>query len=246
MPNYLIVANWKENPVTQREAIKIFDSVKRGVKSLKNVEVVICPPFVYLPLLKGLTLGAQNVFYKEKGAFTAGVSPLMLRDLKIKYVIVGHSESRKYFNETNKVINKKIKELLWLKIKPILCVGETIEEKKSDRKLEVLEKQIKETLECVSENQVKGVILTYEPVWAIGTGNNCSLKETKDSVLAIRKIISKLYNGEVAKNMKILYGGSVDSQNSASYIKEAGVKGLLVGGASLNAEEFIKIVKSVG
>jgi len=249
----LIVANWKMNPDNAKEAKKLFDAVKKGAKNVKNVEVVICPPFVYLNLLKGLTLGAQNVFYKEKGAFTGEVSALQLRDSKVKYVIIGHSESRKYLNETNEIINKKIKECLNEKLKPILCVGETNEEKKMDKKgtsssqtkAEVLEKQIIEGLKNITKKEVKNIVIAYEPVWAIGSGDNCSIDETMSSILFIRKVVYKLYNRAIADNTRVLYGGSVEPDNSASYIKNAGANGLLVGGASLLAEEFIKIIKSI-
>ncbi len=237
----LIAANWKLNPSTEKEAKKLFGAVKRGVKNVKNTEVVICPPFVYLPLFKGLTLGAQNVFYKEKGAFTGEISPLMFKDLKVKYVIVGHSEVRKYLNETNEIINKKIKAVLAVKLNPILCVGENENENKS----EILEKQIREGLKTISSKDAKNIVIAYEPVWAIGTGKNCSSEETMSSILFIKSIITKLYNRGLSDKIKILYGGSVTSKNSDSYIKEAGANGLLVGGASLDPEEFVRIVKSV-
>src|SRR3989344_7620440 len=247
----LIVANWKMNPSTEKEAKKLFDAVRRGVRGIKNIEVVICPPFVYLSLFSGLKLGAQNVFYlsadrqvKKSGAFTGEVSPLMLKDLGVEYVIIGHSESRKYLNETDEVINKKIKESLLIGLKPILCVGETDEEKNSGKKLEVLEVQITQALKGVMKSEAKNIVIAYEPVWAIGTGNNCSVDETMSSILLIRKIISKLYNRETADNIRILYGGSVKSENSGAYIKDAWANGLLVGGLSLNSEEFVKIAKS--
>ncbi|MEK7658725.1 MAG: triose-phosphate isomerase [Patescibacteria group bacterium] len=245
----LIVANWKLNPSTQKEAKALFQAVKKKAK-VKNVEVVICPPFAWLAEGRrqaaegGFILGAQNCFFEEKGAFTGEISVLMLKDLKIDYVILGHSERRKYFNETDEIVNKKIKKVLSANLKPILCIGETDEERQAGKKSEVLEKQITGGLKGVLRENAKTVVIAYEPVWAIGTGNNCSVDETMSSVLFIRKIISKIYNREIADNMRILYGGSVKSENSGSYIKDAGANGLLVGGASLNAEEFIKIVKS--
>lgn len=239
----LIIANWKENPTTQQEAKELFELVKKGVKGIKHAEVVICPPFVYLPLFSGITLGAQNVSYEEKGAFTGEVSSLMLKDLKVTYVIVGHSEARKYLNETDEIVNKKIKEVLAVKLKPILCIGENTGEDKQ----QVLERQLMDGLREVinHKSEILNVVIAYEPIWAVGTGNNCSVEETKKSVLLIREIIAKLYNESVAKNVMVLYGGSVNSQNSGEYIKNGGVDGLLVGRASLNAEEFINIVKSV-
>lgn len=238
----LIIANWKLNPASQKEAKKLFDAVKKNAKS-KNTEVVICPPFVYLPLLKGTTLGAQNIFWEEKGAFTGEVSASQLKDLNIGYVIIGHSERRKYFNETDEIINKKIKKALEVNLKVILCIGENT----GDDKSVILEKQITDGLRGVSKvnGQLSNVIIAYEPIWAIGTGNNCSVDQAMSSVLFIRKVIAQLYNREVADAVKILYGGSVNSKNSADYLKNSGVNGLLIGGASLNAEEFIQIVKSV-
>lgn len=238
----LIVANWKENPTTQQEAKELFELVKKEVKGIKHAEVVICPPFVYLPLFANLTLGAQNVSYQEKGAFTGEVSALMLKDLKVKYVIVGHSEARKYLNETDEIVNKKVKEVLAVKLKPILCIGENT----GENKRQVLEKQLADGLREIinHKSEILNVVIAYEPIWAIGTGNNCSIEETKKSVLLIREIIAKLYNKSVSKNMIVLYGGSVNPKNSGLYIKDAGISGLLVGGASLNTQEFIEIVKS--
>lgn len=240
----LIVANWKLNPINKKEAKELFERIKKGVSKIKGVEVVICPPFVFLPLLKGLTLGAQNVYFEENGAFTGEISVVMLKDLGVKYVIIGHSERRKYFNETDELINKKIKKVLSVNLTPILCIGETAEEKNSGKKSDVLKRQLKEGLKGVSRDEIKKIIIAYEPIWAIGTGKNCSIDETMSSVLFIKKIVSKLYNREIADNMRILYGGSVKSDNSALYVKNAGANGLLVGGASLNAEEFVKIAKS--
>jgi len=238
----LIVANWKENPTTQKEAEELFNAVKRGVEGVGGVEVVICPPFVYLSLLKGLTLGAQNVSYKDKGAYTGEVSPLMLKDLNVKYVILGHSEVRRNFNETNEIVNKKVKEVLAAGLNPILCIGE----QEGKNKEEVLQIQLKEGLKGISnfKFQISNLIIAYEPVWAIGTGNNCSVEETKNSVTYIREVIAGLYSKKTADEITILYGGSVNSKNSTEYLKNTGISGLLVGGASLKAEDFVKIVQS--
>jgi len=229
----LIVGNWKMNPVSQKESKEIFDAIKDGVKGL-NSEVVICPPFVYLSELKGLILGAQNVFYEDKGAFTGEISVEMLKDLGVEYIIIGHSERRKYFAETDEIINKKIKKSLETGLKVVFCIGETQKQHDAGEKNKILENQIKIGLNGV-EN-FENLNIAYEPVWAIGTGNNCSAEETKKSIEFIRKFMSE--------NTRILYGGSVKSENSGDYIKNAGANGLLVGGASLKAEEFIKIVKS--
>ncbi len=241
----LIVANWKMNPENAKEAKKLFDAVKKGIRGIKNSDVVICPPFVYVSSFKfhvsGLALGAQDVFWEDKGAYTGEVSPSQLQDEKVEYVIVGHSERRKYFGETDETINKKLKKVLAVGLKPILCVGENEGEDPSS----ILEKQITGALKNISRDGIKHITIAYEPVWAIGTGNNCSPDKAMTSLLVIKKLISQLYNRELADAVRVLYGGSVSSQNSARYIKEAGFNGLLVGGASLKADEFTAIVKSI-
>lgn len=227
----LIAANWKMNPATQKEAKVLFAAVKKGVKNATS-EVLICPPFVYLEELKGLPLGAQDVFFEEKGAFTGEISPMMLKDLGVDYVICGHSERRK-MGETNELINKKIKKSLEAGLKIIFCIGENATEREENKKNEVLEKQIMEGLAGIAD--IKNITIAYEPVWAIGTGNNCSVEETRESINFIRTL---------AAQNRIIYGGSVNAENAAAYITEAKTNGLLVGGASLQAEEFINIVKS--
>jgi triosephosphate isomerase len=235
----LIVANWKMNPTSQKEAEEIFNGIKKGVKDA-TAEVVVCPPFAWLAVVPprrddgGFALGAQNCFWEEKGAFTGEVSPAMLKNLGAKYVIIGHSERRKYFNETDETINKKIKRVLESGLRIIFCIGETAEERDAGKKNEVLQRQIQQGLKDVVD--IENVNVAYEPVWAIGTGNNCSVQETKESIDFIRKFVKA--------DTRILYGGSVKSENSGAYIKDAGANGLLVGGASLDAEEFVKIVKS--
>ncbi len=235
----LIVANWKMNPQTYLEAEDLVRNILSGVKELNNTEVVICPPFTWLTDFSHkneslVSFGAQNVFYEEKGAYTGEISSQMLKSAKVDYVIVGHSERRKYFGETDEIVNKKIKKALEVGLKVIFCIGETAEENINAKKNEVLEKQIKKGLNGISN--LENVNIAYEPVWAIGTGNNCSVGEAKISIGFIKKIVEE--------KTRILYGGSVKIENSGAYIKEAGANGLLVGGASLNAEEFIKIVKS--
>lgn len=237
----LIVANWKMNPASQEEAKELFNEVKKGVKDIK-AEVVVCPPFVYVSQLEGITLGAQDVFHKEKGAFTGEVSPHMLKDLGVEYVIIGHSERRKYFSENDELINKKMAAVLEAGLKPIFCVGEAEGEDKST----VLEKQITQGLKGLAAGEFNHITVAYEPVWAIGTGKNCSPDETMQALLLIRKIVTNLYSRETAEKIRIIYGGSVKAENASVYVQEAGAQGLLVGGASLVASEFVEIVKSAG
>ncbi len=247
----LIVANWKMNPNTQAEGKEIFEGIRDGVKGL-NAEVVVCPPFVYLyASIFGqgvVAMGAQDVFFEDKGAFTGEISVGMLKDLCVEYVIIGHSERRNCpaggGGETDEIINKKIKKALGGGLKVIFCIGETQEEHDAGKKNEVLERQIKIGLDGISN--LENLNVAYEPVWAIGTGNNCSVEETRQSIDFIKAIIGGTTDGSmVPEGLRVLYGGSVKSDNGGSYIKEAGADGLLVGGASLNAEEFVKIVKSV-
>jgi len=233
----LIAANWKMNPNSQKEAKEIFDAIREGTKGL-DPEVVVCPPSVYL-YASGfgegiIAMGAQNVYFEEKGAFTGEISAGMLKDLGIEYVIIGHSERRKYFGETDETVNKKIKIALAVGLKIIFCVGETAEERDGGKKNEVLKRQVQNGLKDVFD--IDNVNVAYEPVWAIGTGNNCGVAETKEALDFIRQLVKK--------DTRILYGGSVKSENSGEYIKDAGANGLLVGGASLNADEFVKIIKS--
>jgi len=236
----LIVANWKMNPITMKEAEELFNSISEGVKNIEKTETVICPPFIYLPLLKGLTPGAQDCYYEEKGAYTGEVSVAMLKDLGCKYVIVGHSERRKLFNETNENINKKLKAVLEAGLIPIICIGETEQEREQEKTEEVLKQELIEGLEGISN--VYNLVIAYEPIWAIGTGNPCDVEEAKEMNLLIRRIFFKLYDSAISKKIRILYGGSVKANNAEEYLKQAGFNGLLVGGASLDAKEFIKIV----
>lgn len=206
----LIVANWKCNPQTLEEAKLIFDAVK----DIKDGEVIICPPFIYLSALRAN--GAQDAFWEDGGAYTGAIAPTMLKNLGVTHVIVGHSERRKYFKEKNEVIEKKIDALLACGLKPILCIDK---------------------LSQLPKNLDQEAIIAYEPLFAIGTGKACGLDKAEAMRVAIQRATGD-------KN-KILYGGSVNARNAKDYICQAGFQGLLVGGASLNPEEFIDIVKNV-
>ncbi|MCX6760911.1 MAG: triose-phosphate isomerase [Candidatus Nealsonbacteria bacterium] len=224
---YLIVANWKCNPVTLKEAESIFQKTEKGIKDVKNVETIICPPFIYLSKIvsekSGIKIGGQDCYSQEKGAFTGEMSPNMLKEIGCQYVIIGHSERRKYQKETDKMINEKIKAALKAGLRPILCIDNI--------------DQIKKDTDGLSQSDINSLAIAYEPIWAIGTGKACGISEAKEMNLAIKEISGK--------SASILYGGSVSSQNAQEYIKEAGFNGLLVGGASLKPEEFIEIIKIV-
>jgi triosephosphate isomerase len=240
-----LIGNWKMNPETLAKAKKLFDGIEKEFKKIpeifKKEEIVLCPPFLYLSEIKNLilksqlkiSLGAQNCFFEEKGAFTGEISPKMLKSLGVKYVILGHSERRRNLKESDEMINKKVLAVLKEKLIPILCVGETEKENKFGKTFFVLKNQLKEGLKNVP--QIKNIILAYEPVWAIGTKNPCDPEAAKKVLVFLRKFL---------KEIPILYGGSVNSKNAKDYIK-AGFNGLLVGGASLNAKEFVKIAKEI-
>lgn len=250
----LVIGNWKCNPTTKREAERLFFKIKRGVRKIKNTEVVISPPLVFLSCFQekmrkvkklNLKLGAQDSFWERKGAFTGEISPLMLRDLGVKYVILGHSERRKYLKETDEIILKKLKLVLKSKLSPVLCIGETERERKEGKTIEVLKTQLKNTLQKLVKPKVSflaSLAIAYEPVWAVGTGNFCPPELAMKALMFVKKEIIKNFPREISQTLRILYGGSVNSQNAIEYIK-AGFRGFIIGGASLRAQEFIKIIK---
>ncbi|MCK4781963.1 triose-phosphate isomerase [Candidatus Parcubacteria bacterium] len=247
----LIIANWKMNPQSLVEAKRLFGSVKKGLRNIKRTEVVICPPSVYLSDIKnqaaGIKLGSQNCFWEEKGAFTGEISAVMLKKIGCQYVIIGHSERREIFKETDEMINQKLKAVIKTGLKPILCIGETGEEKEQEKIVSVFKKQIKIALSGVAKSKISksGFCIAYEPIWAIGSGEACGIDEAMSAKLLIQKILISFLGKSLTKKIPILYGGSVTSKNARDFIDEAGMNGLLIGGASLNSQEFIKIVKIV-
>ncbi|MFZ2390441.1 MAG: triose-phosphate isomerase [Minisyncoccales bacterium] len=236
----LIVANWKCNPKSLAEAKELLEKVINGVS---DEEVIICPPSVFINSLinDNIPFGAQNCFEKE-GAFTGENSVSMLEDLGVKYVILGHSERRNIFKETNEEINSKLIKVLESKIIPILCIGEKGEERGEGKTFEVLSEQLDVCLNNISVPE--RIILAYEPVWAIGTGKFAEVSDIKEIRSFIQDFLIKKFDKETAEKIMILYGGSVDSNNVHSYITEAKMDGVLVGGASLKADEFLKLIKS--
>jgi triosephosphate isomerase len=241
----LIAGNWKMNN-TIEEAVNLIKAMHPQLHKIQGVEKVICPPFVSLAnarvIVRGSTvkLGAQNVYYEEKGAFTGEISPLMLEGL-CEYVIIGHSERRRYFGETDESINKKLKAAVNHALKPILCIGETLEENEAGQTREVLGKQL---IGCSDRLYfMSGMVIAYEPLWAIGTGKNASGDEADRTIGFIRQFISRLHGGGIANTARILYGGSVTAANIGEFMHKPDIDGALVGGASLKADEFVSIVK---
>lgn len=247
--NPIIIANWKLNPATFKEAENLYASVCKKIKNVKNTQIVFCPPFLYSHFIapkQNIFLGAQDCFWEEEGAFTGEISAKQLFNLHCSHIIIGHSERRKYFNESNEIVNKKIKACLNANLIPIICVGETQEQRDRGETQKVIEEELVEGLAGISDGKLKnkGFIIAYEPVWAIGTGRPCDVEESQKMNLLIKKVISEIYLPPVLKSLKVVYGGSVNSKNTAGYVKEAGYNGLLVGGASLKADEFAEIIKS--
>ncbi len=255
---YLIVASWKMNPTTLQGAKLLFNSVKKGIKNAcpersRRVEVVVCPPFPYLVeffdrcrRIQQLKLGAQDCFWEEKGAYTGEVSPKMLKDLGVEYVIIGHSERRRYLKETDEMVSKKLRAVLDADLKPILCVGS--KDKNQEKEFKEIKIQLERALLGIKKPNPQNLIITYEPVWAISTTKGSKIAtpcEAKDGANFIRKILIKLFDKNFVQRIRIIYGGSVDSKNILGFIKEAQMDGALVGAASLRAEEFIAAVKVV-
>ena len=241
----LIAGNWKMN-TTLTEAIELVNKMRFELARIDNVEKVICPPFVSLAavreLIKGSTikLGAQDLYFAEKGAYTGEISPRMLTEL-CELVIVGHSERRQYFNESIEIVEKKVKAALEEELKPIMCVGETKEENEAEKTEEVLTKQLSSSSSRLF--YIGGTVLAYEPIWAIGTGRAATGEQANKTIGFIRQLIGKQVGKAIAQDVRILYGGSVTQDNIAEFIEQPEIDGALVGGASLKAGEFVNIVK---
>ncbi len=240
-----IAGNWKMN-TTIGEAVELVGEMRRGLDEVVGVEKVVCPPFISLAavkeVLKGssIKLGAQNLYFEEKGAYTGEVSPLMLAGL-CDFVIIGHSERRQYFRETGEIVNRKVRAALRVRLKPILCIGERLEENEVGKTEEVIAEQLGSSLSGIGS--VDSLIIAYEPVWAIGTGKAAIGKQANDTIGFIRYSVARLYNERIAKKMRILYGGSVNAANASEFISQPEIDGALVGGASLKASEFLRIVQ---
>jgi triosephosphate isomerase len=246
-----LIGNWKMNPVSLDEAGAIFEEIENGIYEAENrtAEVVICLPSVFLSDFDSegrIKLGAQNIFWEDKGAFTGEISAKMVKNMGASFVIIGHSERRRYLGETDEMVNRKVKSALQNGLMPILCIGETLEERKRGDIGEVIVGQLEKALEGIGGGEVLGkLLIAYEPVWAIGSGSVPSSDEIMSVDLLIKKVLSKIYGSRtVADSTMILYGGSVDQKNAFNIVSKTGMNGLLIGGASLNAREFLGIIKS--
>ena len=248
MRKQIIAGNWKMNGTIASGSILIeaFTSFL-GDKYL-DCEVVICPPFTALERAVSLTrdtqvsVGAQNMDYHDAGAFTGEVSPLMLTELGVSYVIIGHSERREYYGETDSMVNEKIKSAFLHNLQPIVCVGESLAQREANETISFIHGQLKCALQDIPENQVKQLIIAYEPIWAIGTGKTATSDQAEEVCKSIRDYIAELYTPTVAESIRIQYGGSVKANNALEILSEPNIDGALVGGASLVVDEFNEII----
>ena len=249
MRKILIAGNWKMYKAIN-EAIQLVTQIKRELLDFKKADIVVCPPFtalsaVYEVIMEtNIKLGAQDGFWEKEGAFTGEISFYQLRDCGCEFVIVGHSERRKYFKEDDEMLNKKIKAAIEMGLIPIFCVGETLKQREANQTIEVVEEQLEKGLKNLSEKEASSLIIAYEPVWAIGTGKVAFPHQAEEVHKFIRDWIREKFSSSLADNLRILYGGSVKPENIKDLIKEEDIDGALVGGASLKADSFVKIVKN--
>ena len=246
----IIAGNWKMNKTVQEA--KDFVNALPQLPDTNEVEAVICAPTIQLDALitlvkegkaEGLEIGAENTYYEESGAFTGETSPVALADLGVKYVIIGHSERRELFHETDEDVNKKVHAVFKHGMTPIICVGETNEQREGGKAEEVVSDQVKKALAGLSDEQLKQVVIAYEPIWAIGTGKSSTAKDANEMSAFIRKTVAELSNQEVADAVRIQYGGSVKPHNIEEYMGKSDIDGALVGGASLKVDDFMKLLE---
>ncbi|HEY8345347.1 MAG TPA: triose-phosphate isomerase, partial [Bacillota bacterium] len=242
-----IAGNWKMYK-TASEARELVQGLRKALTDTKGVEVAVCPPFTALAQvaeeLKGteIKLGAQDLFWEEEGAFTGEVSPVMLKDLGCEYVIIGHSERRQYFGETDEQVNKKVKAALAHGLKPIICVGESLAQRDAGQTESLVRGQVEKALAGLERERVPEIVIAYEPIWAIGTGRSSNGTDANQVIGLIRRTIARMFGAEVAAEVRIQYGGSVKPQNIKEFMAEAEIDGALVGGASLQVDSFAAIV----
>lgn len=246
MRRKVIAGNWKMN-MLPNEAMAFIEGLAPLVKD-SDAEVVLCVPYtdLFYSLLTAqgtnIKIGAQNMHWEESGAYTGEVSGKMLKSIGVEYVIIGHSERRQYFNETDETVNKKIKAAFANELKPIVCVGETLEQREAGKTEEIITSQTKIALDGLTEEQVENTIIAYEPIWAIGTGKTATAEDANNSIKAIRNEIAKNYGQNIADKVIIQYGGSIKASNAKELFSTSDIDGGLVGGASLKVEEFANIV----
>jgi triosephosphate isomerase len=243
----IIAGNWKMHK-TIPEAITLVNGVLERLKGFTDAEVVFCAPFTALATVKSqiqgspFRLGAQDLYWKEQGAFTGEISPLMLRDIGCDYVIIGHSERREYFNETDAIVNLKVKAALTAGIQPIICVGESLRQREAGETEALITRQTTAALEGLDKAAIPGMVIAYEPLWAIGTGKSSTAADANEINALIRTTVIGLFGDEAASQMRIQYGGSVKPENIKEYMDQPEIDGALVGGASLEEDSFVRLV----
>jgi triosephosphate isomerase len=244
----LIAGNWKMNK-TVGEAVDLVRELKNSVAGVKGVEVAVAPPFTALYAVRkelegsSILLAAQNLYWEEKGAYTGEVSPLMLKEVGCHYVIIGHSERRQYFGETDATVNKRLKASLGQGLDAIFCIGETLKEREEGDAFAVLGAQLENGLKGIAESEVERTVIAYEPVWAIGTGKTATPEQAEEVHRFIRQRLEKLFTAGIAEKVRIQYGGSVTPENVGGLMSQKDIDGALVGGASLKSETFSRIVR---
>jgi triosephosphate isomerase len=249
MQKKLIAGNWKMNK-TSAEATILVRALQKNIGAINEVEVILCPPFTALAAVynitsgSNITLGGQNLHWKDSGAYTGEVSAAMLKEAGCKYVIIGHSERREYFGETNDTINKKLKSALRYDLIPILCIGEKLAERENGKAFYVVENHLREGLNEINKEEMERVVIAYEPVWAIGTGKVATPNEAKEMHLLIYELLDKIYGKGIFSSIRVIYGGSVTPENISSLLDEPEISGALVGGASLEVNSFSQIIRA--
>ncbi|HEV8418078.1 MAG TPA: triose-phosphate isomerase [Candidatus Udaeobacter sp.] len=250
MRKKIIAANWKMN-MTQGESARFLDSFLRDVGEINDVEVVIIPPFTAIPKVSetlgrahNIKLGAQNMYWEKSGAFTGEISAPLLRDLFVHYVVLGHSERRTLFGETDETVNRKVRAAHEAKLRPIVCIGETLDQRDKGDVEKVLSMQLRGSLAGLQPKEMQESVIAYEPVWAIGTGRNATPQQAQEAHAFIRHTLSKMANNETADRIRIQYGGSVKPENARELMSQSDIDGALVGGASLDPRSFAQIVKA--
>lgn len=247
MRRKIIAGNWKMNK-TPSQAATLAREIVDACSKYKNTDIVVCPPYTALDrvsaALKGssIALGAQDMHWEDQGAFTGKISWDMLEDVGAQYAIIGHSEQRTFFHESNETVNKKTKKALTTKLIPIVCVGETLEERKANKTNSVVESHVTGAFKDISVDQAKKCVIAYEPVWAIGTGVNASPEQAQEVHKFIRELLAKLYGADLAQSLRIQYGGSMKAENAEGLLKQPDIDGGLIGGASLKADSFAGII----
>jgi triosephosphate isomerase len=248
--NPIIGGNWKMNRGSPSEAIEMLKKLIPLVKKINSVDIVVAPPFTALVTTlqtvknTNIKVGAQNMYFEEKGAFTGEVSPVFLKDLGCKYVILGHSERRDIFNESDELINKKLKKALNFDLIPIVCIGEHLEERESGKTKDIIENQFNQTFKDLKSEELSRVIIAYEPIWAIGTGKTATPEQAEEIHMFIRELIASVYGKNTAETVRIQYGGSIKPSNAKEIFKKDNIDGGLVGGASLQSDSFYEIIKA--